>query len=116
MSCTEQQLRLLIYCTYQERLARHGGKVPGPQGWEDPLVQALCDELAEMSSKRQPLDDDLGQYTQEEQWIGAREGGQMTGWNIRKGQRHAVALGAQKISGRLVFPASAVLEHLGGAA
>ena len=115
MTLTEHDLHLLVFCTDEERKARKRGKTPGIQGWEDPLIQNLCDELAEMSRTRQPLDDDDPQW-KHETWISTREVSDMTGWGMRRIQRHSDKLGARDIGGRLAFPLSVIREHVEGAA
>jgi hypothetical protein len=49
-------------------------------------------------------------------WIGTRDVAQMLGWKVRRVQRHALQLGGQMSSGRLLFRESAVIEYSEGIA
>ena len=110
MSFTEQQLRLLIYCTDQERLARNRGKVPGPQGWEDDLIEALAAELA-VSPSGQQNGSGEGQLSHEDQWIGSEQAAAILGWHIRTLRRRYADLDGRKVAGSLVFRESTVREY-----
>jgi hypothetical protein len=109
VSFTEQQLRLLIYCTDQERLARHAGKVPGPQGWEAPLIEALAAELA-VSASGQQNGGGEGQLSHEN-WIGSEQAAAILGWHVRTVRRRYADLDGRKVSGALVFRESTVREY-----
>lgn len=112
---SEDQLRKCLFCVVEERQARERGKPPGFARWNDELIQALADELAAMSRTRQS--DNTDQPSSEhDNWISTRDVSNMTGWNIRRVQRHAAALGARRIGGRLMFPESMIREHIEGSA
>lgn len=111
---SEDQLRQCLFCAVEERRARERGKPPGLARWNDELIRALVDELA-LSRTRQS-DNAIQPHSKYDDWISAREVSAMTGWNIRRVQRHAAALGARKIGGRLMFPASMIREHIEGSA
>jgi hypothetical protein len=112
---TPAQLQQALYCCSQERDARHAGKVPGPQAWNDTLIEALARELAEMSSARQQSEGDQEQL-KHETWISTRQVAEMIGWGMRKIQRHSDKLGGRDIGGRLAFPLSVIRQHVEGTA
>jgi hypothetical protein len=112
---TEDQLRKCLFCAVEERQARDRGKPPGLSRWNDELIQALYEELAALSRTRQSGDVDPPD-SKHDNWLSAREVSEMTGWNIRRIQRQAAKFGARKVSGRLMFPASAIREHIEGSA
>ena len=115
MTLTPEQLRLAIFCAEQERLARHRGKPPGPQSWNDKLIQALATELAVASRPRQSEVVGLPCWNHDDD-LSARQVAEMMSWTVRRVQRHADKLGARRVDGRLIFRASTIREHIEGQA
>lgn len=117
MTLTADQLQLAIFCAHEERQARHRGKPPGPQAWNDQLIEALCRELAALSASPSRQSEVVGlRELQREDSIGSGDAAVLLGWNLRRVQRHAGRLGGRRISGKLVFQRSTILEHCEGAA
>ncbi|CQD07435.1 hypothetical protein BN000_01485 [Mycobacterium europaeum] len=114
MTLTEDQLRKCLFCAVEERQARERGKPPGLARWNDDLIRALDAELA-LSRTRQ-CENAIQPHSKHEDWISAREVSEMTGWGLRRVQRHAAKLGARKIGGRLMFSESIIREHIEGSA
>lgn len=110
----DDQLRKCLFCAVEERQARERGKPPGLARWNDELIRALTEELA-LSRTRQH-DNAFQPHSKHEEWISAREAAEMTGWSLRRVQRHAAKLGARKISGRLMFSENTIREHIEGSA
>jgi hypothetical protein len=110
---TERDLWRALTCAVEYRQARQRQSLPGPSRWVDETIEALAHAL-EVSRTRQSDSGNQQHLTHDEKWLTARQASTMIGWGIRRIQRHAHALGAQKIGGRLLFRESAIRENIEG--
>jgi hypothetical protein len=115
MTLSEDDLRHCLFAVIEQRAALHRGKFIGPAPRPDELIRKLFSELAELSRPRHSERRDLPDL-QHDRWLTSQEVAERIGWNVRRVQRRAPELGGELISGRLLFSAATIDEHLEGAA
>jgi hypothetical protein len=111
MILDDDEVRQSAYCIGEVVRARRRGPGAVPP-WLSRLIRRYELEIATSRSRQ---DQGPGmQPSEHEQWIGTREAAATLGWTSRRVQRHAADLEGRKISGKLVFRASVVVEYREG--
>lgn len=112
---TERDLWRAMTCAAESRKSRESGHIPGPIRWVDELIDALRTEREALAHACHPNNNDLLQSPHDD-LLTAREVAEMIDRPLRTVYRHADKLGAIRPSGRVLFPRSAITEHLNGSA
>jgi hypothetical protein len=113
---TEQDLRRVLFCVIEQHERQRRKEVPMRAPWTPEMIEKICGAIGEMSRPRQSRTRGPSHSTHADKLLSARQVSERIKWNVRRVQRHAPELGGKLVDGRWTFSASAIDEHLEGAA
>jgi hypothetical protein len=112
MRLSEHEVQVFYYCVADVIRGRQRRYQPIPEWMRH--AYAKLDYHIRMTSRQRHGSDDAEGQLEADSWIGSRQTAAILGWDIRRVQRCASDLDGRKISNRLMFRESKVLEYAEG--
>jgi hypothetical protein len=106
---SDDRVRAAYYCAAEVLRSRKLKGQPVPP-WLAAHYKSLDEDIRGVSQSRHESDC-AGEESETEQWIGAREAGEILGRSKRQVHRIAASLGGELIDGRWLFRKSEVNEY-----